>query len=71
MWRFLDSGQPRVYDVVPGRVVLCGIELLGTATYSFESFSLENVSRKLLGRGKLVHAAGSRDVEIEDVHRTD
>ena len=70
-WRFLDRGQQRVYAVVPGRVVLDGIELLRTATYSFESFSLENVSRELLGRGKLVHDVDSRAAEIEDMHRTD
>ena len=70
-WRFLDQGQQRFYAVVPGRVVLDGIELLKTATYSFESFSLENVSRKLLGRGKLVHDVDSRAAEIEDMHRTD
>jgi len=38
-WRFLDRGQQRVYAMVSGRVVLDGIELLQTATYSFESFS--------------------------------
>jgi len=70
-WRFLDRGQQRVYAVVPGRVILDGIELLRTATYSFESFSLENVSRELLGRGKLVHDVDSRAVEIEHMHRTD
>jgi DNA polymerase II len=70
-WRFLDRGQQRVYAVVPGRVILDGIELLRTATYSFESFSLENVSRQLLGRGKLVHDVDSRAVEIEHMHRTD
>ena len=70
-WRFLDRGQQRVYAVVPGRVVLDGIELLRTATYSFESFSLENVSRELLGRGKLVRDVDSRAVEIEEMHRTD
>ena len=70
-WRFLDRGQQKVYAVVPGRVVLDGIELLRTATYSFESFSLENVSRELLGRGKLVHDVDSRAIEIEDMYRTD
>jgi len=70
-WRFLDRGQQPVYAVVPGRVVLDGIELLRTATYSFESFSLENVSRELFGRGKLVHDVDSRAVEIEEIHRTD
>ena len=70
-WRFLDQGQQRVFAVVPGRVVLDGIELLRTATYSFESFSLENVSRELLGRGKLVEDVDSRAHEIEAMHRSD
>jgi len=70
-WRFLDRGQQRVYAVVPGRVVLDGKEQLRTATYSFESFSLENVSQELLGREKLVHDVDSRASEIEDMHRTD
>ncbi len=69
-WRFLD-GQQRVFAVVPGRVVLDGIELLRTATYSFESFSLENVSRELLGRGKLVEDVDSRAVEIDQMHVRD
>lgn len=70
-WRFPDQGQQRVFAVVPGRVILDGIELLRTATYSFESFSLENVSRELLGRGKLVHDVDDRAVEIEQMHRDD
>ena len=69
-WRTLDQGQ-RLFAVVPGRVVLDGIELLRTATYSFESFSLENVSRELLGRGKLIHDVDSRAFEIEQLHRDD
>ena len=36
-------------------MVLDGIELLRAAFYRFESFSLENVSRQLLGEGKLLH----------------
>lgn len=48
-----------------------GIELLGTATYSFESFSLENISRELQERGKLLQSVASRAVEIEDMRRTD
>ena len=33
-------------------MVLDGIELLRTATYSFESFALDFVARELLGRGR-------------------
>lgn len=69
-WRFLDRGQQHFYALVPCRVVLDGIELLGTATYSFEGFLLENISRELLRRGKLLHSVGSRAVEIEDMRRT-
>ncbi len=70
-WRILERGQKRIYAVVPGRVALDGIELLRTATYNFESFSLENVSRELLGRGKLVHDVESRALEIEEMHDND
>jgi DNA polymerase-2 len=70
-WRTTEQGQQRIFAVVPGRTILDGIELLRTATYSFESFSLENVSRELLGRGKLVHDVDSRALEIEEMHRAD
>ena len=70
-WRKVEQGAQRLFAVVPGRVVLDGIELLRTATYSFESFSLENVSRELLGRGKLIHDVDARAYEIESMHRQD
>lgn len=70
-WRSLEQGPQRLIAVVPGRVVLDGIDLLRTATYSFESFSLENVSRELLGRGKLVHDVDSRASEIEQMFLED
>ncbi len=70
-WRVVERGSERVYAVVPGRVVLDGIELLRTATYSFESFSLENVARELLGRGKLVHDVDARAFEIEQMFEDD
>ena len=36
--------------------------MLRTATYRFESFSLESVSRELLGEGKLLH--GSQGITV-------
>ncbi len=54
IWRTFDEEGERRQLVVPGRVVLDGIELLRTATYRFESYSLENVSREVLGEGKLL-----------------
>jgi len=56
-WRELDDDGDRRTVQFPGRVVLDGIELLRAAFYRFESFSLENVSRQLLGEGKLLHGS--------------
>ena len=70
-WRRTERGSERHYATAPGRVMLDGIELLRTATWSFESFSLENVSRQLLGRGKLVHDVDARAFEIEEMFRKD
>jgi DNA polymerase II len=57
-WRELDDDGDRRTAQCPGRVILDGIELLRAAFYRFESFSLENVSRELLGEGKLLHGSG-------------
>lgn len=70
-WRTANQNRNRKYAVVPGRVVLDGIELLRTATYRFESFSLENVARELLGRGKLIHDVDARGEEIRTLFATD
>jgi DNA polymerase II len=70
-WRSGGPRSDRRYALVPGRVVLDGIELLRTATYSFESFSLEFVAQALLGKGKLVNDVDSRAAEIEDMYAND
>lgn len=64
------GGDGREIALVPGRVVLDGIETLRSATWSFESFSLEHVARALLGRGKLVEDVDARAVEIQEMYRT-
>lgn len=46
--------QVRHYVQVPGRIILDGIELLRTAFYQFDSFSLQAVASELLGEGKLI-----------------
>ncbi len=69
-WRELDEDGDRRAVQLPGRVVLDGIELLRAAFYRFESFSLENVSRQLLGEGKLLHG-GDRGGEITRQFRED
>lgn len=45
-----DPGQGFVN--INGRVIVDGIDSLKTATYQFDSFSLENVAQVLLGKGK-------------------
>ncbi len=69
-WRELDDDGERFNVHFPGRVVLDGIELLRAAFYRFESFSLENVARELLGEGKLLHGSGRGD-EIGRLFRED
>ncbi|MEH6582616.1 MAG: DNA polymerase II [Halioglobus sp.] len=69
-WRDLDDEGTRKVAQMPGRVVLDGIELLRAAFYRFESFSLENVSRQLLGEGKLL-ASGDRGHDITVLFQDD
>lgn len=47
------AGQFRIARI-PGRAVLDGVDTLRAAFWNFESFSLENVSQQLLGRGKTI-----------------
>ena len=54
-WRQSQADAGHRFILVPGRVVLDGIDTLRSATYNFASFSLESVARELLGRGKLIH----------------
>ena len=64
-WRHDDANTGRSYLVIPGRVVLDGIELLKAANYSYESYSLQHVSEELLGEGKLL----TGDNRGEDITR--
>ena len=63
-WRQSRDSDQRFYALVPGRMILDGIELMRSATYQFENFSLEYVSRRLLKRGKLVEDVEQRSEEI-------
>lgn len=63
-WRRAGDSADRYFATVPGRVVLDGIELMRTATYQFENFSLDHVAQQLLGRGKLVDDVDQRGAEI-------
>ena len=66
-WRKARDSNDRYYALLPGRVVLDGIELMRSATYQFENFSLEYVSRQLLDRGKLVDDVDQRGAEITEL----
>ncbi|GAM76656.1 DNA polymerase II [Vibrio ishigakensis] len=56
---------------VPGRVVIDGIDGLKAATYSFDSWSLENVSRELLHEGKAISNPNDRMDEINHMFHHD
>jgi DNA polymerase-2 len=47
--------------IVPGRVVLDGLQLLRGAFVRMEAYSLEAVSREVLGRGKTIQGAHRAD----------
>jgi DNA polymerase-2 len=55
IWRQSQADRSHHFVLIPGRVVLDGIDTLRAATYSFQSFALESVAQELLGRGKLIH----------------
>ena len=54
VWRKAQTEQNHFFLLIPGRVVLDGIDTLKSATWNFSSFSLEHVGKELLGRGKLL-----------------
>ncbi|GAA6136598.1 DNA polymerase II [Arenicella sp. 4NH20-0111] len=58
-WRARHNDAQRGYVSIPGRVAIDGIDALKSATWSFSSFSLEQVAQTLLNRGKKVE----RDVD--------
>ena len=62
-WRKQANSEQRFIDIA-GRVVLDGIDLLKSATYSFSRFSLDFVANALLGIGKKVEDADNRIAEI-------
>ncbi len=54
--RLRDGQNNKIFTDIAGRVIVDGIDALRAATYQFESFSLEFVSRTLLGQGKKMDA---------------
>ncbi|XQW86702.1 DNA polymerase II [Thalassotalea piscium] len=62
-WRKHASSEQNFIDIA-GRVVIDGIDMLRSATYSFPSFSLDYVANALLGIGKKVDDVDNRVAEI-------
>ena len=67
-WQQLDDEGDRWKLLLPGRVVLDGIDLLKTATYQFDSFSLNAVAGQLLDDSKLL-SGDDRGEKITDLFR--
>ena len=67
-WR-KNKNSEQLFIEIAGRVVLDGIDLLKTATYSFPSFSLDNVANALLGMGKKIAdvANSTPESRIEEI----
>jgi DNA polymerase-2 len=69
-WKVEDKFRPETL-VLPGRVVLDGIDWLKAAFYQFDSYSLEHVSQQLLGEGKAIHDVANRGEEITTLFQQD
>jgi DNA polymerase-2 len=64
-WRQHGARENYMFASVTGRIVIDGIEALRAASWSFASFSLENVSQVMLGEGKDIGDAYDKMAEIE------
>lgn len=70
-WRQSRNDDEHYTLVIPGRLVMDGIDTLKSATYSFESFALDSVAQEFLGRGKLTDDVDHRGETITDQFRND
>lgn len=64
IWRDARGEVNQGFVSMPGRLVVDGIDALKTATYHFDSFSLEFVAQTLLGKGKLSEDVDNRMAAI-------
>ncbi|WP_455885367.1 DNA polymerase II [Pseudomonas spelaei] len=69
-WREHGS-RNHYFAAAAGRLIIDGIEALRSATWSFESFSLENVAQTLLGEGKDIATPYQRMDEINRMFAED
>ena len=70
-WREHGAGNNHFFASAAGRLIIDGIEGLRSATWSFPSFSLENVSQTLLGEGKAIDNPYQRMDEINRMFAED
>lgn len=69
-WKVEGKFRPETL-VLPGRVVLDGIDWLKAAFYQFDSYALDNVSRQLLDEGKAIDNVANRGEEITTLFNED
>jgi len=69
-WRE-HGNRTHFFAAAAGRLIIDGIEALRSATWSFESFSLENVAQTLLGEGKDISTPYQRMDEINRMFAED
>ncbi|WP_268800766.1 DNA polymerase II [Pseudomonas huanghezhanensis] len=70
-WREHGAQNNHFFASAPGRLIIDGIEGLRSATWSFPSFSLENVAQTLLGEGKAINNPYQRMDEINRMFAED
>ncbi|WP_297844615.1 DNA polymerase II [Pseudomonas sp.] len=70
-WRQHGTRSNHYFASAAGRLIIDGIEALRSATWSFPSFSLENVAQTLLGEGKAINNAYQRMDEINRMFAED
>jgi DNA polymerase-2 len=70
-WREHGARNNHFFAAAAGRLIIDGIEALRSATWSFPSFSLENVSQTLLGEGKAIDNPYQRMDEINRMFAED
>lgn len=63
-WRPSGMDDQQGQLILPGRMVLDGIDALKSATFRFERYGLESVAQELLGRGKAIDDPDDRIAEI-------
>ena len=70
-WREHGGRSNHFFAEAAGRLIIDGIEALRSATWSFPSFSLENVAQTLLGEGKDISTPYQRMDEIDRLFAED